>query len=516
MLSDKKTGVAIGAPRPRGGYKRQMNLPAHGNLASKPVQRRSCGRRWWLAGTVMVAGVLGACATRAVDGDVPGTPTATTAVAAPSTSASAPNRVTVSDARGVLSAKATNQALASLARQGEGDLLARHLAVLQQQTDAHLYRGNAARLLVDGPQTYAAMQAAITGAQSHVLLESYIFDDEGVAADFANLLARKAAAGVQVALMYDSVGSLGSSNVFFDALRAGGVAVCAFNPVNPLLRPGYWGINHRDHRKILVVDDRLAFTGGINISKVYTSGSFRPRRAQPSGDPLADGWRDTQLELRGPVVPAFTQAFDEHWQSQGCTPKRRATAAPAPVKAGERTVQLLLSHPDDGRNQIYDSLLGAIGAAQRSVHLTMAYFAPGDVMAQALMDAAQRGVDVVMVLPSTSDFKLILDAGRSYYAQLLEAGVIIHERQDALLHAKTAVIDGVWSTVGSSNMDWRSFVDNSEVNVVVLGGDFGTALESLFDKDVAASKRITLEAWSQRSLWPRVRERFGRIIERLL
>jgi cardiolipin synthase len=216
------------------------------------------------------------------------------------------------------------------------------------------------------------------------------------------------------------------------------------------------------------------------------------------------------------VATAFATAFEEHWQSQGCKGSLGTAAANPPPNAGPRTVQLLLSHPQDERNRIYDSLLKAIDASQRSVHLTMAYFAPGDDMAQALCDAARRGVDVVLILPSRSDFTLMLSAGRAYYQHLLDCGVKIHEMQDALLHAKTAVIDGVWSTVGSSNLDWRSFVINSEVNVVVLGDDFGQSLEQLFQKDLAASSPIRPEEWANRGLGARVKEQLGRIVERLL
>ncbi len=167
-------------------------------------------------------------------------------------------------------------------------------------------------------------------------------------------------------------------------------------------------------------------------------------------------------------------------------------------------------------DEAYPPMLAAIEAAQRSVHLTMAYFAPGQEMIDALSNAARRGVDVKLVLPGTSDFMLILHAGRSYYSQLLDAGVRIHEMDDAMMHAKTAVIDGVLSTVGSSNMDWRSFVANNEVNVIVLGADFGEQLEALFERDLVRARLITAAAWSRRGLQQRVMEGIGRMAERLL
>lgn len=437
-----------------------------------------------------------------------------------------PGAVQVSDARGPLPATTMRRVAADIAAEGRSALALHHLGVLAAQGDAHLLRGNTAKLLVDGPQTFAAMRSAIASATTRVLLESYIFEDDGLAAEIGELLATKAGQGVGVAILYDALGSFGSDKGFFENLRARGVSVCAFNPVNPVRRPGYWGINHRDHRKILVVDERVGFTGGINVSKVYASGSSGssggrgPSGFGSSGDDEEDwrrnGWRDTQIELRGPIAPALAKAFEDHWRKQGCQDPLPRAGRVSPVNAGETTVQLLLSDPDDPGNPIYTSVLQAIDASRRSVHLTMAYFAPGPDVAAALCAAARRGVAVVLILPSRSDFGLILAAGRSYYRQLLGCGVRIHELQDALLHAKTAVIDGVWSTVGSSNLDWRSFVVNSEVNVVVLGEDFAGVLEQQFERDLTASQAITAEAWSRRGVGQRLTEMVGRLAERLL
>ena len=236
-------------------------------------------------------------------------------------------------------------------------------------------------------------------------------------------------------------------------------------------------------------------------------------------DVLSDGWRDTQIELRGPVVAALAQTFVEIWQSQGCRGALGEAPPPQQATPGQRVVKVLTSEPTpDGKaaNRIYTSLLAAIDAARRSVHLTMAYFAPGDDMVQALCDAARRGVEVQLVLPGRSDFSLVLHAGRYYYDRLLRAGVRIHEMDHAVMHAKTAVIDGVFSTVGSSNMDWRSFVANRELNVIVIGDDFGQELEALFRRDVAASRPVDPAQWRRRGMRARVMEQIGRAAERLL
>ena len=447
------------------------------------------------------------------------------------------SRVTVMGAAGVLTPAQEDRTLRRVAAEGANDLLALHLRVLASSGDVDLYRGNRTRLLVDGPATFGAMKAAIAQARGRVLLESYIVEDQGVAAEVAALLLQRAAAGVKVALLVDAVGSISTPDAFFKRLADGGVSVCKFNPLSPDDRPGYGGllnINHRDHRKLLVVDDDVAYTGGINISRVYGSGSFsRSRKRDAAADyadsadtadkALTDGWRDTQIELRGPVVPALAQVFARTWHGQGCVgelgkpgAKPGGPAGTAAAEPGQRIVKIMASDPRDEGNRIYTSLLAAVDQSRSSVRMTMAYFAPGADFVQALCDASLRGVRVELVLPGRSDNALVLHAGRSYYTQLLEAGVQIHEMAHAMMHAKTAVIDGVWSTVGSSNLDWRSFVANSELNVIVLGEDFGDEMAALFNRDRAASQPVTPDAWAQRGMQQRTLEAIGRLAERWL
>ena len=369
--------------------------------------------------------------------------------------------------------------------------------------------GNQARLLVDGPRTHRAMFEAMAAARDHINIHTYILDGGEIGQKLAALLAAKVKSGVKVHVMYDSVGSIGTPKAYFQGLRDAGVAVCEFNPVQQVET-----VNHRNHRKITVVDGKVAFTGGINISRVYASGSLG--RGHAPSDPLRDGWRDTQVELRGPVVQAFAHGFERIWESQHCAAlPARALPASRPV-AGPRVVKVLESDPQDRQNRIYTALLAAIDAAQRRIDLTMAYFAPGTDMIQALAGAARRGVDVTLVLPGRSDFSLVLHAGRAYYDDLLDAGVHIYEMDDAVMHAKTAVVDGVWSTVGSSNMDWRSFVANHEVNAIVIGRDFGEALEAQFRLDLARSRPVDRVAWQQRGWGQRVMEQVGRFTERFL
>lgn len=439
---------------------------------------------------------------------------ATLPAAAPVAPAPA-SAVTLQDRAGPLPESAERRELARVRAEGRGALLERHLGVLAALGEARLLRGNAVRLLVDGPATFTAMKAAIAAARHRVFVETYIIEDEGVAAEFGALLVKKAAEGVRVALMYDSVGSIGTDSAFFERLRAGGVAVCAYNPVNPLARAAPWKPVQRNHRKMTAVDSDVGFTGGINLSNDYASGSGGSGPGGGVDD--VNGWRDTQVELRGPVVAAMARVFHESWLRQRC-PGTLPPAPPAREAApGRRVVRLVTADPEvDTLNPTYAALLAGVDAAVQSVHVTMAYFAPGPEFVAALARAARRGVDVSLVLPGKSDVTLVVHAARSHYGELLAAGVRIHEVQHAVMHAKTAVVDGVLSTVGSSNLDWRSIVANHEMDVIVLGDDFGAEMEALFRHDLAASRPVDPAAWARRGLGQRLMEGLGRLLEPLL
>jgi cardiolipin synthase len=356
---------------------------------------------------------------------------------------------------------------------------------------------------------------AMAAARDHIHLQSYIVEADEVGEQLAALLARKRAQGVTVRVLYDSVGSRGTPPEYFERLRADDVAVCEFNPVNPAKPPRGWQINNRDHRKVLVVDGRVAFTGGINISGVYSAGSFGSRRKQ---EPRESGWRDTHIRVRGPIVNEFQRLFLEAWTRQKCTPLllQQASYLPRPAAAGTLPMQLVGNDPELGASRMYAALLAAIGQARSRVWLTYGYFVPDPETVRTLREAAGRGVDVRLVLPGVSDFWAPLYAGRSHYDDLLAAGVRIFERHDALLHAKTAVIDGVWSSVGSTNLDWRSFVHNYEADVIVLGPAFARSLEALFARDVEKSTEIVLADWRRRGPVPRLREWFARAWQYLL
>ena len=418
-------------------------------------------------------------------------------------------------ARGPISAKRSAAIVEQLKRRsGDLDILDKQIALEQAISDSPLLLGNKLKLLQDGAETYPAMFAAIRSARDHINLESYIIEDDEIGRQFADLLLERQARGVQVNVIYDSIGGIGTPKAFFDRLRAGGIAVLEFNPVNPFAGMPPWLINNRDHRKVLVVDGRIAFIGGINISSVYSGGSVS-RSAGKLGK-TENPWRDTDLQLEGPVVGELQKLFLDTWQKQKGKPLAARDYFPAPQAVGNEIVRSIGSTPDDPFSLIYLTLISAIGNAEKQVYLTNAYFVPDPQFLKALTDAAGRGVDVKLILPSHSDSALVFHAGRSSYADLLKGGVQIYEREGAVLHSKTVVIDGVWSTVGSSNLDWRSFTDNDEVNAVVLGRDFAQQMLAAFARDLEASRAIDPEKWEQRSFKLRVKEWASRLWERLL
>jgi cardiolipin synthase len=398
---------------------------------------------------------------------------------------------------------------------GTSGFLREHLAFEQKiNAGSPLVPGNRVTLLQDGPATLEAMFAAIRQARDHINLETYIFEAGEVGQQFSDLLLERQAEGVQVNVIYDSIGGLTTPEAFFEHLRAGGVRVVEFNPVNPLNeKRKSWLLNNRDHRRQLLIDGRMAFVGGVNISDAYTS-SPSGKRAGKKGElsQVEDpGWRDTHVQIEGPVVAEFQKLFLETWARQKGESLEAQQSFPELQEAGNEIVRAIGSKADDPASPIYLTLVSAISQAELEVHLTVAYFAPDRQLLKALCEAAERGVDVKLVLPSHTDSWPIFHLGRSHYTTLLRAGAGIYERHGALMHAKTAVIDGVWSTIGSSNLDLRSFLHNDEINAVILGRDFAARMEALFAADLEESEQILLAKWRRRSLWLRVKEQAARL-----
>lgn len=437
------------------------------------------GPAWPLLACVLVA-TLGACSRL---------PDVATVVAAASGRTTAP---AVIGPRAPLSPQRDREVLQQLVRaHADRTLLARELPVAAAISSVPLTTGNRVTLIEDGPDIEEAIRQAIAGARDHVNVETYILADDEVGQRFADLLVRKRREGVPVAVMYDSFASFGTPKAFFDRLRHAGIEVLEFNPLDPLRARAAWSPNRRDHRKLFIVDGTTAILGGANIE-------------HPSAVEGETYWRDTDVRIDGPAVAQLQALFIDAWQAQHGEPLAAADYFPRAHASGDAIVRVLAG--PDPPNPIYATLVSALMTAKRSVHLTTPYFVPDPQLLGALEAAARRGVDVELILPGFSDFPPALAAGRAHYERLLAAGAAIYERQHAWLHAKTAVIDGVWSTVGSTNLDRRSFLFNQEVNAIVLGAEFAQRMEQAFARDRAASRRIAADAWHDRPVSRRTME----------
>lgn len=398
---------------------------------------------------------------------------------------------------------------------GDAGLLQRHTAYEEAISESPLIAGNRTRLLKDGPETFRAMFAAIKGASSHINLEYYIFEDVEIdGAHLGDLLIAKRQAGVRVHVIYDSFGSGSTDAAFLDRLKQAGIELVSFNPVNPLESKVAYSPNDRDHRKILVVDGRIAIIGGINLSTAYQSSSGG-KSGGPHGS-TPDQWRDTDLEIVGPAVAELQKLFLEHWTSQKGPPLDPSAMFPVLQASGPAVIRVLGSTPDDQIPQYYITLLTAIRTAEKSIKITAAYFAPTKQEIESLIEAARRGVDVRLLLPGCSDSGLSIAVAHSHYSNLLEAGVKIYETDRFILHSKTVVIDGVWSAIGSSNFDHRSVIYNDEVDAVVLGSDAAQEMEDLFQASQADARPIEIRAWKNRPIWPRLKELYALAWENLL
>lgn len=425
-----------------------------------------------------------------------------------------PEVLQIKDADGHISAREGERIVErAVGDKDDEEHLKRLIQAEQAVTQTPLIADNRVSLLVDGPAAYAAMFEAIRKARNHIHLETYILADDEIGRQLADLLLERRAAGVEVKIIYDSLGSITSSAEYFARLRAGGVQLYEFHPP---VDPRIWLINQRDHRKILITDGKVAFTGGMNISSVYSSSSSpgkAKKKAQAKQGDVESGWRDTQVRVEGPAVAEFQKLFLRTWAESGQSASPNTVDFPPLDKAGEELVRVVASTGGENEYDIYKAYLAAIALARDHIWVTQGYFAPDDQFIATLKEASRRGVDVRILLPGFTDSRILFYGSRAHYTELLKAGIKLYERSDALLHAKTAVIDGMWSTVGSSNLDYRSFLHNNEVNAVILGRKFGQQMEHLFQVDQGRAQAITLAEWERRSLWERLNEQFSSLFE---
>ena len=393
-------------------------------------------------------------------------------------------------------------------------------------TGRPLIGGNQVDLLLDGPQTHDAQLAAIRKARHHVHLITYIMTDGKLAQDYLEALLERRKHGVIVRLMFDSVGGRTVGKEYLRQLEQGGIEVREYGPMNPVKSKGKdWSLTRRHHRKILVVDGRIAFTGGINISDEY-------RQASSGASSVTSGWRDTHVQILGPGVAQFQKLFFESWEQGKGQGGRIAPGDeywPRLRREGDEFVRAVTQQGNDlhdialepleeltesekektRKQAVYASYLAAIKSARQRIWITQAYFIPNDEFITVLADAARRGVDVRLLVPSSSDIKMMVHASRFHYQPLLEAGARIWEFSGPMLHAKTAVVDGVWATVGSSNLDYRSFIHNDEANAIIIGHEFGAEMEKMYRDDLANAREIKRKDWENRSWSERFNQRMA-------
>lgn len=399
--------------------------------------------------------------------------------------------------------------------------------------------GNRVELLVGGERAYAEMLSAIAGARRSVYLTTYILHSDATGRRFGDALRERARAGLDVRLMFDAVGSYDSvEDEFLDELARDGVRVHIYHPILPARRrllgklqdlharyelargrkprppspfaPDFWGFHRRNHQKILVVDSALAFTGGMNIGDDYTDRVEQGVRVK--------GWHDVQVRVEGPAAIALQNAFTGAWNRSGAVPM---PGARLPACGIEPVMLEVCANVEwDAKREKFrrvkrtfmsEAYLNAIRVARSRIRIANAYFLPDGKLRQQLADASRRGVRVQVLVPQDSDVRIVYHASRHTYDELLAAGVEIHEYRGRMMHAKAAVIDGAWATVGSFNLDQRSFHHNLEAGVQVVDASFAAQVEAQFERDLEQCERIDLASWRRRSWHARLREELSHL-----
>jgi cardiolipin synthase len=358
--------------------------------------------------------------------------------------------------------------------------------------------GNSVDVLLNGDEIFPAALAAIRSARTTITYAQYFYEEGPIGLELAEALAERCRAGVRGHILLDGFGTLLIPAAYRDAMTRAGCEVSTFRPLSPLvvLTPfGFGTSNNRSHRRILVVDGRVGFTGGVGVSPKWL------------GNGRTEGhWRQTDVRLEGPVVASLQSAFVENWLEATGNVLGGEPYFPRLSRRGAVFAQIVRSSPAGGSFSMYTMFLLAMSSARRSIYITNPYFLPDDRMTRALTEASQRGVRVVVLLPGAIDNNIVRQASRSKFGTLLEAGIEIYEYQMGLLHAKTMTVDGIWATIGSTNLDTRSFALNEEVNAVVYHDEVVGQLEKIFADDLTYSRKIDLERWRSRGVVDRLLE----------
>jgi cardiolipin synthase len=372
---------------------------------------------------------------------------------------------------------------------------------IEAYTDAPIVGGNQVQLLFNGDETFPVMLRDVATAKSTITFAQYLYEDGAFARALAQAFAERCRAGVQVHILIDSQGSGEIPEDIPTIMRDAGCQMRFFRRVEApqVLLP--WKLlkyNYRNHRRVLVIDGRLGFTGGYGISDAWTGDGRTPEH-----------WRETNARVEGPIVHQLQAAFTESWLEATGTVLGGDAYFPRLEPVGKVSAQMVKSSPAGGSFQNYMLFLLSITSAKKSILITNPYFIPDDTMIRALLEAAARGVEVIVLVPGKIDHQITYRASRQNYGRMLLGGIRIFEYTPALLHAKTMVIDSVWATVGSTNFDNRSFALNEELNLTVYDAGLARHLEQAFKQDLRYARKITYEEWNSRGIGERVLEWFS-------
>ncbi|HUF93094.1 MAG TPA: cardiolipin synthase [Candidatus Limnocylindria bacterium] len=359
-------------------------------------------------------------------------------------------------------------------------------------------RRNTVQVLLNGDEIFPAQLAAIRSATQTITYAQYFYAEGPISEEIAEAIAERCRAGVRAHVLLDGFGTLYMPARYLNTMTSAGCEVATFRPLSPFslfALLGYGKSNHRNHRRILVVDGEVGFTGGSGVSPKWM-GNGR----------LEGHWRDTDVRVEGMVVSSLQGAFAENWLESTGNVLGGDPYFPRQPRKGTIAAQVVRSSPSGGSFAMYTAFLLAMSSARQSIYITNPYFLPDSRMVRALTEARARGVRIVVLLPGAIDNNLVRHASRARFGALLAAGVEIYEYQAGLLHAKTMVIDGIWATVGSANLDSRSFSLNDELNLVVYSRDIAGQLEKVFADDLTYSQKVDYAQWRNRSPFHRLLE----------
>jgi cardiolipin synthase len=356
--------------------------------------------------------------------------------------------------------------------------------------------GNRVRDLQNGEEIFPAMLAAIRSAQRTINFETYIYWSGKVGEEFIAALSERARAGVQVQVLVDWVGGMKMDQASIDRLRAAGASFEYFHPL-------HWytidRLNNRTHRKLLVVDGRIAFTGGVGIADAWQGDATRP-----------DQWRDMHFQIEGPAVAQMQAVFEDNWITTTGHVLLGPDYYPVLPHVGEASAQVFASSPDGGSENMQLMYLVAIAASRSSIDLDAAYFVPGDLVRKALLDAMRRGVRVRVLMPGPYvDSDIVRNASQAQWGEMLEAGAKLYQFQPSMFHCKMMIVDRYLTMVGSANFDPRSFRLNDEANLNVYDAAFAGHMTDVFEQDIGRSSEVTLEQWRHRPWQRKLREKIS-------